>query len=322
MRKKISVIVPTYKRKNLLRKCLLNLINQSFPVGDYEIIIVSDGPDEETKIEIDAHKKAVNDIRFYSLPQKKGPAAARNLGWQYATGILIAFTDDDCLPSENWLRDAWAHYKGEELIAYTGRIDVPLSKNPTDFELVTAGLVDADFVTANCFCTKKALELTGGFDEQFSAAWREDSDLEFKLLLNNIPIVRKIDAWVVHPVRKAPWGISIKDQKKSMFNALLYKKYPQLYRLRIQQKPSWYYLSILLFIGGVVALLAGLIAFAIAALSGWLLLTLRFIGKRLQRTTKSFTHVAEMVVSSFLIPFLSVYWTLYGSYKYRVLYFV
>jgi glycosyltransferase involved in cell wall biosynthesis len=281
---------------------------------------VSDGPDEETKIEVEKFRLAAQCAIFYfALPQKKGPAAARNLGWQKATGTLIAFTDDDCLPDPTWLQQVWNNYKGQELIAFTGQIKVPVSKNPTDFEHVTAGLVDADFVTANCICTKNALELTGGFDEQFSAAWREDSDLEFKLLLRHIPIIRKIDALVVHPVRKAPWGISIKEQKKSMFNALLYKKYPILYRQRIQPKPLWYYSAILLFAGGVTCLRTGNKTIAVAAFAGWGSLTARFIARRLKGKSKAFSHVSEMVVSSAVIPFISVYWSFYGSYRYKVL---
>ena len=70
-------------------------------------------------------------------------------------------------------------------------------------------------------------------------AWREDSDLEFRLLQQGIPIWRLQNALVIHPVRKASWGVSLKEQKKGMFNALLYKKYPGLYRKKIQPRPGW-----------------------------------------------------------------------------------
>jgi hypothetical protein len=45
-------------------------------------------------------------------------------------------------------------------------------------------------------------------------AWREDSDLHFKLILNNIPVIMLKDAVVVPPIRKAKWGISTKEEKK------------------------------------------------------------------------------------------------------------
>ena len=49
MQIKISVVVPTYNRSFLLKNCLHNLIHQTLCKDEYEIIIVSDGPDEITK---------------------------------------------------------------------------------------------------------------------------------------------------------------------------------------------------------------------------------------------------------------------------------
>jgi GT2 family glycosyltransferase len=198
---------------------------------------------------------------------------------------------------------------------------VPIGKRPTDFEQNTANLQTADFITANCACTKTALIKTGGFDEQFSMAWREDSDLEFKLMSNNIPIKKVESAVVVHPVRQCPWGVSIKEQKKTMFNALLYKKHPTLYLKKINQKtPVLYYCIIAAFI----MMLAGLIIdahnLALTGSAGWVGLTAYFIVKRLYVTKLTFSHIAEMIVTSFVIPFISVYWQWYGAVKYRVLF--
>ena len=80
----------------------------------------------------------------------------------------------------------------------------------------------------------------GGFDERFSAAWREDSDLHFRLLHQGGRIVWAPAALVVHPW-PARWGVSLKQQRKSQFNALLYKKHPRLYRQRIRPWPPWEY---------------------------------------------------------------------------------
>src|SRR5215204_30093 len=255
MQIKISVVIPTYKRPGLLSACLSALTSQTLYKNSYEVIVVSDGPDMETELVVRQFCETGYSFVYLHTPLKKGPAAARNMGWQSAAGTLVAFTDDDCIPDPGWLNDFWNAYKDETTIAYTGKIKVPLSEHPTDYELNTANLEKAEFVTANCCCTRQALERVGGFDERFSMAWREDSDLEFKLLEENIPIVKRENALIVHPVRKAPWAISIKDQKKGLFNALLYKKYPQLYRKKIESSPPWnYYLMIISFIGGIAAI--------------------------------------------------------------------
>jgi glycosyltransferase involved in cell wall biosynthesis len=316
----ISIVIPTYRRPALLSRCLDALYLQTFDKGKYEIIIVSDGLDLETKQVVEAFmKRGTLRLSYFALPTKRGPAAARNLGWQQACSNLIAFTDDDCIADADWLRNIYTNYLTIEIdeIAFTGKTMVPISSPPTDYELNVANLEKAEFITANCACTKKALEKTGGFDEQFSMAWREDSDLQFKLILNGIPIV-PIEAKVVHPVRKAPWGISIKEERKGMFDALLYKNFPALYRQKIQARPPWLYYSILFFF---IIFLTGLFVsvkwIAFIGLTGWIILLARFIYMRLSSTYRSFKHVAEMIVTSLIIPFLSIYWRWYGVIKYK-----
>lgn len=306
--------------------CLQALSKQDMDISDFEIIVVSDGPDEQTrKVLHNLEHLVLPFIQYITLPKNSGPACARNSGWKKAHGTLIAFTDDDCRPGPGWLSSLWNAYVGSGFkgeIAFSGKVIVPLPENPTDFELNTSNLEKADFVTANCACTKLALEKVNGFDERFRVAWREDSDLEFKLLEKDIPVQKVKEAIVVHPVRKARWGVSITEQRKTMFNALLYKKYPSLYRQKIQRKPAWNYYLI---VTGYMMIIAGLILnsqpVAWAGALIYLCLTIAFIVKRLSRTSRAYNHVMEMIATSFVIPFASIFWTLYGAFKYRVLYY-
>jgi glycosyltransferase involved in cell wall biosynthesis len=324
----ISIVIPTYRRPQLLGRCLDALQQQVFPEGVFEIIVVTDGPDFDTVHSINSREDWFM-YRVYGTSEKKGPAAARNFGWQMASGNLVLFTDDDCVPSPYWVRSYWLAYnicirQGGDCppvnkpLAFRGPITVPCSKRPTDHEKNTAGLATADFVTANCACSRIALEIVGGFDETFAMAWREDSDLEFRLIRSAVPILHVSTAHVIHPVRKAGWGVSLKEQKKSMYNALLYKKDPQLFRKKIYSQPYWsYYAIIYCLLTTIVAALFRYWPLVIIAGTGWLLLTGAFIAKRLKGTSPSFSHVSEMIFTSLLIPFLSVYWTWYGSFRFK-----
>lgn len=319
MKPVISIIIPSYRRPALLARCIAALRDQRFPRNLYEIIVVSDGPDASTAA-IASSFPGRPLVRYHALRQKRGPAAARNAGWQMAEGRLILFTDDDCIPARFWIDAFWnawcRHLSGP--VAFTGQVLVPCPPVPTDYEKNISWLEQAEFVTANCACTKTALQLVGGFDEAFTLAWREDSDLQFRLLQQGIPIRFIQQAVVTHPVRKAVWGISLKEQKKTMYNALLYKKHPYLFRTRIKRHPFWnYYGMTLLAFLGLLSAVAGLIHVVILAFSGWFVLLIAFIAKRLKGTSHSLDHVAEMVITSILIPFLAVYWTLYGSYKFK-----
>ena len=157
------------------------------------------------------------------------------------------------------------------------------------------------------------------FDERFTMAWREDSDLYFTLLEGGGRFAYAADAVVIHPVRAAPWGVSLREQRKSRFNALLFRKHPRLYRERIQPGPPWRYY-------GTAGALVAAVALAVrgrrmaGAMAGaaWLLQTAAFCRRRLRGTARTPGHVAEMIVTSAVIPPLSVFWRLAGAVRYRV----
>ncbi|WP_410221491.1 glycosyltransferase [Pedobacter sp.] len=299
----------------------MRLARQNINSAWFEVIVVSDGPDEQTRNMVKKMaKRAAISLKYIEPDCKNGPAYARNIGWLSAKGQLVAFTDDDCLPQCDWLKTVLKHYKGEELIAYSGSTIVPISNRPHDFELNTAKLQYADFITANCVCTKKALIQIGGFDMRFKLAWREDSDLEFKLIEQCIPIIKLEDACVVHPVRRFPWAVSIKEQRKVIYDALLFKKYPQLYRRKISRQAAWnYYLVVLFTLLFIYFILNGAIYLAFANLCALFALIINFAWKRTKNADRSFKHVSEMLFTSFIIPYVAIYWKTYGALKYRVL---
>jgi glycosyltransferase involved in cell wall biosynthesis len=318
-RPKISVVIPTYRRPELLLRCIKALGKQDFPRQQFEIIVVSDGPDDETLLALKSVEREIP-TRFLPLPKKGGPAAARNHGWRSAAAEFIAFTDDDCIPDQSWLSTLYRTLvdQNKELIALSGETVVPISEDPTDYEKNISHLSTAEFITANCACSRLALELVGGFDEEFKMAWREDSDLQFKLIQQQIEIVKVHHAIVVHPVRHAQWGVCIKEEKKGVYNALLFKKYPQLYREKIERKPPLlYYAIVSSFVTGCLGTLVKNEILGLTGLLIWLVLTAWFILKRLSNTCKSISHCLEMIFTSMVIPFLSLYWRYYGAVKYR-----
>lgn len=334
MKPAISVVIATWQRTALLERCLNALVNQTISRTRYEILIVTDGPDLDTlqciKQWCNRYHRHIT-ISCLSLPVKKGPAAARNAGWRKAQGDLIVFTDDDCIPQPGCLAQYWQAYTPcrNTPIAFSGRIQVPLpgrvaqrgnAGRPTDYEMNIFQLEQARFVTANCACSRKALLLTNGLDEDFTMAWREDTALEFDLRENKVPVIKVPGAIIHHPVRAAGWGVSIREQKKGMFNALLYKKHTALYNnTNTGRTPRYYYLIACLL------LLTLWFAFrhtqaTLYCLGGWAVLTGWFAWKRLRNTSRRVNHIFEMICTSAVIPVVSIYWNLYGAIKFKTLY--
>jgi GT2 family glycosyltransferase len=325
---RISVVVPTHLRPALLKRCLRALCRQSIGAQAYEVIVVDDGRQDAAR---DVVRELAADpgapaLHYLRPASGRGPARARNLGWQAARATLIAFTDDDTIPHPDWLAHGEAALAARpEWCALAGQVVVPLeggpARRPSDHGRMMQGLQHAEFVTANAFVWRGVLERVGGFDERFLRAWREDSDLQFRLLQQAGPVGRCDSARVLHPVRHEPWGVCLRQQRNTYFDALLYKKHPRLYRERIRRVPPWDYYAIVGASAAAVAFAArgapwtaGLSAAAATAL------VLRLAWQRLRPTRRDAAHVIEMLATSALIPFLSVYWRTRGALHFRVLF--
>ena len=315
----ISVVVPTYKRPGLLARCLEALTAQSFPASAYEIVVCDDGPSEAARQVVAAAAAAAGGrpcIHYLPVTGSQGPASARNAGWRAAQGSIIAFTDDDTVPDCHWLAQGLMAFESG-VDAVTGAVEMPLPPRPSDYERDAARLEQAEFVTANCFVRRVALEAVGGFDSRYTMAWREDSDLHFSLLERGMTVRRAPRARVLHPLRPAAFGASIGMQKKIVFDTLLYKKHPRLYRERIRPGPPWFYLSISLALGVAIgAIASGFYVLALTAGALWTGLTAAFFIKRARGTRIAPIPVADLLLTSALIPPLSIFWRLVASLRY------
>ena len=316
-----SVVIPTYERPALLERTLEALGVQTLASDQFEIIVCDDAGSDATREVVDRWRGAHDIAIAYvaGATPARGPAAMRNAGWRIARGEVIAFTDDDTIPDPDWLRQGLVALDADASDAASGRISVPLPDDPTDYERDVARLERAGFVTANCFCRRRALEYVRGFDSRFRVAWREDSDLYFKLLENGFEVVYAINAVVVHPVRPAPWGVSLRAEAKHVFDALLYKKHPELYDAFIRPHRPLLYYTILAALGAAMTgLLLDSSAVALSGIGAWVALTATLIDRRLHETTRRTPHVIEVIVTSIVVPLLSVYHRIRGGITFRV----
>lgn len=318
-RPRLSVVIPTYARPDLLERCLDAVMAQTLPAPDYEVIVCDDGPSEKVAdlvLRKSAEAPHGPALRYCAVHATQGPAGARNAGWRMAAAPLIAFTDDDTVPARDWLAEGLKAMEGGADAA-SGRIVMPLPERPTDHQRDAARLQQAEFATANCFVRAEALKTVGGFDERYTMAWREDSDLHFALLEHGFEVIRADRAVVVHPLREAAFGAGIGSQRKVMFDVLLYRKYPALYRQRIRGHGPWLYLAISASLAlALAAFLAGWHQAALAAALSWLALSLLFFFRRLAGSAPTPRNLAELLLTSALIPPVSLYWRLRGARRF------
>jgi glucosyl-dolichyl phosphate glucuronosyltransferase len=97
----ISAIVATRDRAVSLRRALQSLVAQSLDPEMYEVIVVDNGSQDETKQVVAEFSPAAN-LQYLYEPVP-GVSRARNLGWRAARGACVAFMDDDAVACHDWL---------------------------------------------------------------------------------------------------------------------------------------------------------------------------------------------------------------------------
>jgi GT2 family glycosyltransferase len=200
---RISVVIATYNRKDLLLGCLAAVTRLEYP--DFEVIVADDGSTDGC---IDAARQQFPQVRYLSHPMNTGEPAARNRGVRAATGDIIAFTDDDCIPPRDWLQRHARHY-GDPAIAAAGGPQVCPAPNFYEaFDMAqwsirfdTIETIDriCDYehlLTGNMSVRSAMFDRVGLFDEQFRSGC--DSDFIRRVSRAGYRFVRDPDLRVDH----------------------------------------------------------------------------------------------------------------------------
>ncbi|HQK47481.1 MAG TPA: glycosyltransferase family A protein, partial [Syntrophorhabdaceae bacterium] len=122
----LSVIIPTYNRAPVLKKCLEALSNQSIPKDIYEVIVSDDGSTDETKkVTEEASFNNPCSIR-YLWQRNKGANAARNNAIHASKGRILLFINDDTLAIFTMLEEHLKTHREypQEHIAALGRMTI------------------------------------------------------------------------------------------------------------------------------------------------------------------------------------------------------
>ncbi|MFH0776710.1 MAG: glycosyltransferase family 2 protein [Patescibacteria group bacterium] len=209
---KISVIIPTFNRAEVLRRMLNLLTIQTFT--DFELVVVDDGSTDSTPRVLAEFKKKV-DFPFQFFSQKNsGQAVARNLALQKISGELVLFLGDDMLPKSNLLE---VHHNFHQkfpqpnfaclgLVRWHPAIRVSrfmrwLERSGVQFkfdDLQKNSETDFwRFYTAN-LSLKTAFLDAEKFSEKFSGWGFEDAELGFRLAKKGLKLLFEPAALVEH----------------------------------------------------------------------------------------------------------------------------
>ena len=188
----ISIIIPTHKRYDLLRQCLNSVLQQDYPLSEYEVIVVDDAQDDNVKVMLDQLREKHPNL-LYLAQRHKGPAAARNLGTRASSGEIVGFIDDDCVVYKDWARlMVQTHLENPEIAAVGGLTITSTQKSTvlasqflsncsieTFFKRITQVIF---FPTCNV-SLKRRIFGAHQFDESFLFPGGEDLEFFWKLFI-------------------------------------------------------------------------------------------------------------------------------------------
>jgi hypothetical protein len=114
----LSVIVPTHGRAAFLPELVEALERQSLDPQRFETVIVDDSsPDDTWDVLASIVDRTGLRMTVARAASNRGPGASRNLGVRLSRGPMLAFTDDDCLPTPAWAEAMVAALaKGADLV--------------------------------------------------------------------------------------------------------------------------------------------------------------------------------------------------------------
>ena len=211
---RVSVVIPTYNRVDMLVSCLRALQAQRVARADYEVVVVDDGSTDGTRDALREWTPSAEMALRACSRANGGPAAARNDGIRLARGALIAFVDDDCLPEPDWLQHLIAALPPDARCAGIGGRIVGESNVLVARYVDWRGLSEHQrspeginyLVTANALFHKHCLLEVGGFDERFRSAGGEDPELARRLRARGYYLMATERALVVHRHRETLRG--------------------------------------------------------------------------------------------------------------------
>ncbi|MCB0566506.1 MAG: glycosyltransferase [Phaeodactylibacter sp.] len=249
---KISVIIPTYNRRQLLEYTLRSLANQNISKAEFEVIVVDDGSSDDTFQMVKTFENIINLKYAYRIDKGYRPGSARNLGIRLAEGAICVFVDSGIILKNDCIQHHIdVHEKYPEELAVIGYVygysiesenDLKTPIDPMEADKSIASLVEDGavwdmrediyrkyndkieglivpwtlFWSCHISVSTRSLFEVGLFDENYDGNWgTEDNDLGYRLHQAGKKITLCREAAVLHLPHEVDLDGRIRDGAKN-----------------------------------------------------------------------------------------------------------
>ncbi|MCP9887145.1 glycosyltransferase family 2 protein [Cyanobium sp. ATX 6A2] len=246
----LSVVIPTYNRLPILRKCLAALEAQQLaePVSRFEVVLIDDGSSDDTVAWIESHRNELPHLRLLQQ-EHGGPAEGRNRGVAAARGEVVVFIDSDLVVRPDFLvhharalSADWERHNNRLSFTYGAVVNTANFDHPSSERHKLRDLSWAYFATGNVAIERELLERAGLFDTAFRLYGWEDLELGERLRRLGVRLVRCPEAvgyhW--HPaldLGQIPRLIQV-ERERARMGLVFFRKHPTR-RVRFIVQYTW-----------------------------------------------------------------------------------
>lgn len=204
----ISIIIPTFNRKDLLGQCLESVFSQDYK--NIEVILVDDNSNDST---VQFIAKKYPSVKIIMNRENYGPSFARNQGVFHSNGEYVLFLDSDTqlINKEMFSRMVEIMFEDETIGSLGGEAIVDEQKKITGLVQFRkegsrpiyhvedpSSLIQCDYLpTSNCLVKRSLLNMLGGFDPYYFYQ-AEDLDLGFRLKKKGYQILSSPQVVALH----------------------------------------------------------------------------------------------------------------------------
>jgi O-antigen biosynthesis protein len=227
---RISVVVCSHNGERTIRDCLEGLLRLHYP--NFEVIVVDDGSTDSSADIVQEY-----DFRLITT-ENLGLSNARNIGMQAASGVVIAYLDDDARPDPDWLTYLAAIFLSTDHAGVGGPNLTPSGDGPiatcvaeapgNPVHVLLSDLEAEHIPGCNMAFRKTCLEAIGGFDPRFRVAG-DDVDVCWRLRQRGWTLGFSPAAVVWHHRRNSIHAYWKQQRGYGRAEALLERKWPEKY---------------------------------------------------------------------------------------------
>ncbi len=312
----------TYNRAGRLPLLFAALEAQTFEPQNFEVVFVDDGSSDNT---VEVLEKLIADspldVGLIVLDKNGGAGAARNRGWQAARAPIVAFTDDDCSPDPDWLREGLAAMKESGATIVVGRTEPnPAHKSNEGAFSRTQRVTELSgkryLHTCNIFYRRDDLDAAGGFDAKFQSKGGEDTDLGWRILDRGGSVEFATNALVLHDITVGSFRAALREASRWRDVTLVVARHPSRARRLLIHRLFWKKTHELVVVAVGSAALAVLVRHPLPLLG--MVPWVSFRTRKWPIVPEPLGRVAYLP-HAFLIDVVEVTTTLQGAIKHRVL---